>query len=146
LRLRATYGKLLNVLVGDALYSNGPFLSVAKQSGFGVIAVLKKDNNEPLKEALELWGTHPPDSIVRDDSKGEWTELWDVKGLQTLMSYDGPIRVVRIKVHKTKPKGRVRRTGRPAHVPRLTIRPSTTDFSRQRSQVFTIQTPALPRY
>ncbi|MEK7863041.1 MAG: hypothetical protein AAB295_07235, partial [Chloroflexota bacterium] len=59
-RLRETYGGWLDVLVVDALYGNGPFLSVAKQVGFGVIAVIKKKTDEPLKEALAIWSDSPP--------------------------------------------------------------------------------------
>lgn len=98
-RLRATYGRWLDVLVVDALYGNGPFLTIAKQYGFGVVTVLKKENNEPLKEALSLWQGKPADKVVDCERKHERIELWDCPGIETLESYDGPIRVVRGVVH-----------------------------------------------
>lgn len=103
-RLRDTYGRLLDVLVCDALYSNGPFLSVAKDCGFGVIAVVKKTTDEPLKDALAIWGHKPPQQTRQDDNKHERIELWDCPGVHTLETYDGPIRVVRALVHKPERK------------------------------------------
>jgi hypothetical protein len=99
-RLRTTYGRWLDVLVTDALYANGPFLTIAKQCGYGVIVVLKKETDEPLKEALALWRTQPPERVVRDVDKNERIELWDCPQLHTLSSYDGPVRVVRALIHK----------------------------------------------
>jgi hypothetical protein len=98
-RLRTTYGRWIDVLVVDALYPNGPFLTVAKQAGYGVIAVTKKNTDEPLKEALALWKDQSP-KVVFDDHKKERLELWDCPDLETLSTYDGPIRAVRGLVHK----------------------------------------------
>jgi len=99
-RLRTSYGRWLDVLVADALYGNGPFLTIAKQCGYGVVVVLKKGTDEPLKEALALWRRNPPERVVRDADKNERIELWDCPELRTLSSYDGPIRVVRALIHK----------------------------------------------
>ena len=92
-RLRDTYGRWLDIFVVDALYANGPFLTVAKQSDFGVIVMLRKETDEPLKDALALWQGQPADKVV--EREHERTELWDCPGIETLSSYDGPIRVVR---------------------------------------------------
>lgn len=100
LRLRATYGNLIDVLTLDALYCNGPFFTLADQCRYGVIAVAKKADNEPLKEALALWGNQPAHKTVQDNSKRERVELWDVRDLQTLSSYKGSIRVLRARAHK----------------------------------------------
>jgi len=100
-RLRETYGRWIDVLVVDALYSNGPFLTVAKEYGFGVIAVIKKTTDEPLKDALALWNGTPPQQVATNKKKGERVELWDCPGIETLSSYRGAIRVVRGIVHKS---------------------------------------------
>jgi hypothetical protein len=99
-RLRTTYGGWLDVIVGDALYANGPFLSIAKQCGYGAIVVLKKEGNEPLQEALEQWGASPPHQVVCDADKNERVDLWDCKDTETLSTYRDKIRVVRAVVHK----------------------------------------------
>lgn len=98
--LKATYGRWIEVLLLDSLYSNGPFLTVAKECGYGVLAVLKKKHNEPYKEALSLWEETAPEQVYEDKKKKERLELWDVSGLETLESYEGPIRVVRGVVKK----------------------------------------------
>lgn len=100
-RLRTTYGRWLDVLVCDALYSNGPFFTVAAQCGYGVVAVVKKETDEPLREALALWGKEPPHQVVGEEAdKKERVELWDCPELRTLMTYDGEVRVVRALVSK----------------------------------------------
>lgn len=99
-RLRSTYGGWIDALVVDALYGNGPFLNAARQSGFGVISVLKKTGDEPLREAIQLWGNQPAEQVIDDAHNHEHIELWDCPGLETLSSYQGPIRVIRGVVHK----------------------------------------------
>ncbi len=100
-RLRATH-RWIDVLVLDALYANGPFLTLAKALKYGVVVILKKEANEPLKEAFRLWGDRGPDEVHEDRENKERIELWNNPGLETLRTYDGPIRVVRGTVHKEK--------------------------------------------
>jgi hypothetical protein len=94
-RLRETYGRWIDVIVADGLYANGPFLTLLKELHLGGVLVAKKEGDEPLKEALNLWAGKPPDQVVEDDEANERIELWDCKGLETLDSYKGPIRVTR---------------------------------------------------
>ena len=103
-RLRQSYGRWLDTLLLDALYANGPFLTLAEQHGLGVIVVLKNDNHEPLKEALALWKDRPAEQVVElghdeDGKPSERIELWDCPALETLSTYQGGIRVVRAVVH-----------------------------------------------
>src|ERR1700739_3498235 len=53
--LHETYGGFIDAIVGDALYANGPVMTQLTNYGYGGFFVLKKENNEPLKEALSLW-------------------------------------------------------------------------------------------
>jgi len=102
--LRQTYGTWIDVLLVDALYPNGPFLNVAREAGYGVIAIVKKETDEPLKDALALWGDRPADTALDDPERSEHIELWDCPGIQTLSTYNGPIRVVRAHVtHEDRP-------------------------------------------
>ena len=96
-RVKKTY-PWVDVVVGDGLYSNGVFLSVTKELGMGAIVVARKEGDEPLKEALSLWRHQPPHEVVVDNDARERIELWDCPGLETLDTYDGPIRVVRGRV------------------------------------------------
>ena len=88
----------LDVVLGDGLYSNGPFLTVVKELKMGAIVVAKKGGDEPLREALHIWDKQPPTSTFDDEEKRERVALWDCSELETLSSYDGPIRVVRAEI------------------------------------------------
>jgi len=93
-RVKQTFG-WLDVVLGDALYANGPFLTLIKELKMGAIVVAKKANDEPLREALHIWDRQPPDVTYVDEDKKEQVDVWDCPELETLSSYDGPIRVVR---------------------------------------------------
>ncbi len=99
-RLHKTYGTFIDALVFDALYANGPIMTKLDKYGYGGFIVLKKDNNEPLKEALALWDRQSPCARFYDEEKKEDVELWDVDDLETLGTYKGKVRVIRAVVTK----------------------------------------------
>lgn len=99
-RVKQTFG-WLDVVVGDALYANGPFLSTVQQLGLGAVIVVRKETDEPLKEALQVWAQQSP-TVIEDKTACERIELWDCPDLQTLESYEGKTRVVRAHVTHTK--------------------------------------------
>ncbi len=94
-RLHDTYGTFIDALVFDALYANGPVMTKLDAYGYGGFIVLKKDDNEPLKEALALWQGEGPCQKYDDDDKNEHIEFWDVDHINTLDTYKGKVRVVR---------------------------------------------------
>ncbi len=98
-RVHRTYG-WLDVVVADALYANGPFLTLVQQLRMGAVIIARKDSDDPLRSALEIWGDSPSEKVVFDHEAQEQVELWDCPGLETLSTYEGPIRVVRAKVTK----------------------------------------------
>jgi hypothetical protein len=98
-RVKQTFN-WVDVVIADGLYPNGPFLSLVKDLRMGAVIIARKPNDEPLKEALHLWGNEPPREIVVDEHAGERRELWDCPDLETLDTYKGPIRVVRGRVTK----------------------------------------------
>jgi hypothetical protein len=100
-RVKATFG-WLDVVVADALYANGPLLTVAKDLKLGAVLIAKKEGEQPLKGAYRIWGQTPPHRVVVDEKKQERIELWDTPKLETLDSYDGEFRVVRGHVHDLK--------------------------------------------
>jgi hypothetical protein len=106
-RLHATYGTFIDALVFDALYANGPVMTKLDECGYGGFIVLKKDDNEPLKEALALWDGQEPCARFYDEEKKEDVELWDVDDLETLTTYDGKVRVMRAVVTKADGKRKV---------------------------------------
>lgn len=100
-RVKQTY-PWVDVMVGDSLYTNGPFLTLLSELKMGAVLIAKKSKDEPLKEALNIWGDKAPDKVIEDEDSGEQIELWDVKDIETLDTYKGKIRMVRGRV--TKPK------------------------------------------
>jgi hypothetical protein len=91
----------LDVVVGDALYANGPFLDDVSRLGLGAIVVAKKQTDEPLKEALQIWGNTAPQTTVEDEKARERIELWDCPDLETLQTYHGgKIRCLRARLTK----------------------------------------------
>ena len=91
-RVKQTFG-WLDVVVGDALYANGPFLSAVKALGLGAVIVARKETDEPLREALRIWDAESPHQLVQTDR--ERIALWDCPDLETLSTYEGKIRVVK---------------------------------------------------
>src|SRR5207237_157356 len=74
--LYQTYGSFIDAIVSDALYANGPWMTHLDDCGYGGFIVLKKENNEPLKEALALWQGQGPCEIYDDPHTQEHIEFW----------------------------------------------------------------------
>jgi len=94
-RLHSTYGSFIDAFVLDALYANGPVLTKLDHYRYGGFIVLKKDNNEPLKEALAIWNGQPPCEQYDDPDTKEHIDFWDVDEIDTLDTFKGKVRVVR---------------------------------------------------
>jgi len=99
-RLHETYGRFIDAFVLDALYANGPVMRQLEGHGYGGFIVLKKDHNEPLKEALALWQGHGPCETGDATAAKEHVEFWDVDEIATLDSYPGQARVLRAVITK----------------------------------------------
>ncbi len=98
--LYQTYGSFIDAVVVDALYANGPWMTQLDAYGYGGFIVLKKENNEPFKEALTLWQGQGPCEIHDDPQSKEHIEFWDTDEIETLDTYKGKIRVIRAIVTK----------------------------------------------
>jgi SEC-C motif/Transposase DDE domain len=100
-RLHQSYGSFIDAIVVDALYAKGPWMTQLDAYGYGGFIVLKKENNEPFKEALALWQGRGPGEIYDDPDSKEHVEFWDVDDINTLDTYQGKVRVIRAKVTKS---------------------------------------------
>lgn len=98
--LYQTYGRFIEAIVVDALYANGPWMSRLDAYGYGGFLVLKKEDNEPLQEALLLWQGKRPCEIYDDPENKEHIEFWDEDEIETLDSYKGKLRVIRATITK----------------------------------------------
>lgn len=99
-RLHDTYGSFIDALVLDALYANGPVMTKLDLYGYSGFIVLKKNDNEPLKEALALWHGKDPCAQIDDLEKKEHVDFWDVNGINTLDTYKGSVRAIRAVITK----------------------------------------------
>ena len=99
-KLHQRYGSLIDVIVGDALYSNGPFMTLLQNCHYDGILVLKKEHNEPFQEALAVWQGQSCCEAFHDPDSHESVEFWDVDEIQTLETYQGKVRVLRAEVSK----------------------------------------------
>src|SRR6266566_1075665 len=98
--LHDSYGGFIDAIVGDALYANGPVMTQLTNYGYGGFLVLKKEKNEPLKDALTLWEIEGRCESYEHPGRKEHVEFWDVDDIETLTSYKGKIRAVRAVVTK----------------------------------------------
>jgi hypothetical protein len=96
-RVKQTFG-WIDVIVGDSLYANGPFLTTLAALRLGAVIVTRKETDEPLRDALHIWEGQAPIATMTTDS--EHIELWDCPDIETLSTFAGPIRVVRGRVTK----------------------------------------------
>lgn len=108
-RVKETYN-WIDVVIGDALYANGPFLTLVQELRMGAVVIAKREADEPLKEALSLWGRQPPHEVVLNKEKKEQIELWDCRDIKTLDTYKDGIRVVRASILNPENPSESRRT------------------------------------
>jgi hypothetical protein len=100
-RIRDQFPKLPFVFVGDGIYPNGPMFNLIHQgsSPAQLIAVLKKEDNEPMKEAIDLFCGRDHDLVYYDEKRQEHVRVWETEGLETLETCSHPLRVIRAQVH-----------------------------------------------
>jgi len=98
--LHQTWGGWIDAIVVDALYANGPFMAQLDSYGYGGFITLKKENQQPFKEALALWQGQGPCEVYDDPDSKEHMELWDADDLDTLDTYPGKLRVIRVVLTK----------------------------------------------
>jgi hypothetical protein len=98
--LHQTWGSFIDAIIVDALYANGPFMTHLDRCGYGGFIVLKKENHEPFKEALALWQGLPACEDYTDPDTEEHIQFWDSDQIDTLVTYEGKIRVIRAVITK----------------------------------------------
>jgi SEC-C motif len=98
--LYQTYGGFIEAIVVDALYANGRWMTQLDAYGYGGFIVLKKENNEPLQEALALWQGQKSCEHSDDADSKEHIEFWDADEIDTLHTYKGRVRVIRAAITK----------------------------------------------
>lgn len=98
--LHDTYGGFLDAIVCDALYANGPVMTQITNYGYGGFLMLKKEKDEPFKDALRLWQIEGSCEKYEDQDRKEQVQFWDVDDIETLDTYEGKVRAIRAVVTK----------------------------------------------
>lgn len=93
-RVIASYPRAFDVVAADALYAKSNFFNRIIDAGKDVIAVLKDDRRDLLKDADSLFRNKPPTSTVTG-SNGTTIECWDAEGFQSWTQVNKSVRVVR---------------------------------------------------
>jgi hypothetical protein len=96
-RLRRIYGlRFFDGISADGWYAKGPFLRAVDKLGWLWIVVLKRQDMEIYKEALQLSRRQDPCAVFRDERRDRQVQLWQVKDLHFSDGYapNKPVTVV----------------------------------------------------
>lgn len=105
-RLFIAYPRAFDVVMADGLYARAPFFRKVVEHGKHVVAVLKDDRRDLLKDAMGIFSQELP-IVVQNDKVTR--QCWDVEELTSWPQY-GNVRVVRSLETKTR---RRQKTGKP---------------------------------
>jgi len=107
-RVVVNYPRAFDVVIGDALYAKSNFFNLVLKYRKDVMAVLKDERRDLLKDAEGLFAGKEP-TFVFTNSVGTKIECWDAENFQSWSQVDKPVRVV--KTQETKKPVRRQLTG-----------------------------------
>ena len=91
-RVLRDYPRAFDLVVADGLYLRSDFFNFVTRRGKEVMAVLKDERRDLMKDARGLFDG-PPHSVLR---RGQTEcECWDIEGFGSWGGLDAPVRVVR---------------------------------------------------
>jgi len=91
-RVLGHYPRAFDVVLGDALYANGPFFNFVLDHGKDVLAVLKDETRDLWTDAESLFAGQAP----RQFRRTQWdVRCWDREGFTTWPQVHGLVRVVK---------------------------------------------------
>ena len=91
-RVHPRYARAYDIVVGDALYLEGPFFQDAINRKKDVLAVLKREALNLFADAEALFDEMEPVVFKR---RGRWNRCWDLEGFTSFPRVDRPLRVVK---------------------------------------------------
>ena len=91
-RVAKAYGRLFDVVLGDALYFNAPFFNLCLGLGKEVITVLKDEDRVLFQDAEGVFSLTA--SQVWEESKQK-IQAWDAEGFTSAERIEVPLRVLR---------------------------------------------------
>ncbi len=86
------YPRAFDVVVADGLYLRADVFNFVTRRGKHILAVLKDERRDLMKDARALFDGLPPEVLWRGKTR---CECWDIEGFGSWDSIDRPVRVVR---------------------------------------------------
>lgn len=91
-RICLAYPRAFDLVLADGLYAQAPFFKSVRAHGLHVLAVLKNEQRDLVKDVRGLCSMEPSTTVTEKRKISEW---WDFDGLTSWDSMDEPVRVVR---------------------------------------------------
>jgi len=91
-RVHPLYSRAYDIVLGDALYLEGPFFQDAIDRGKDVLAVLKREDLNLFADAEALFAEMEPAVFTR---RGRVHRVWDLSGFTSFPTVKPPLRVVK---------------------------------------------------
>jgi hypothetical protein len=91
-RVVKSYGRLFDVVLGDALYFNAPFFNLCVGLGKEVITVLKDEDRVLFQDAQGVFSLTAPQAWEEPNQK---IQAWDAEGFTSAEGIEVPLRVLR---------------------------------------------------
>jgi hypothetical protein len=91
-RVLKNYPRAFDVVVVDGLYLEAPFFKLLLDRGKDIIAVLKDERRDLMKDAMSLFKREEPIVEVSGNAR---REMWDIEDFTTWESLGREVRVVR---------------------------------------------------
>ena len=91
-RIFKSYARAFDVVLGDGLYAQGKFFKMAQEHGKEVIAVLKDDRRDLMKDAMGIFERSAP-QVIQD--KKVHRQVWDMENFTSWEGFGKEVRVVR---------------------------------------------------
>jgi len=90
-RVLKNYPRAFQLILADGLYARAPFFQMAVEHGKDVIAVLKDERRDVLKDARGLFKGQRPQFYKEDNRE---IQCWDMENFTTWPQFGRPVRVV----------------------------------------------------
>src|SRR5205823_13957770 len=90
-RVCANYGRFFDVVCGDALYFDAPFINFCLEHHQHALVVMKGEDRLLLQDAAGLFAHQPP-QVWQD--RRRTVQAWDAEGFMTCAGVNKPLRVV----------------------------------------------------
>jgi len=91
-RVHPLYSRAYDIVLGDAIYLEGPFFQEVLDNRKDVIAVLKRDDLALFVDAEALFAGSEPEVFRR---RGRLHQCWDMEGFTSFSTVKRPLRVVK---------------------------------------------------